>query len=254
MALLVFICKLFSMNIYKTFRLTGMVKKLFPISLWFAALVFLTGCASETLFQSNFDSAPINQPPAHTQQVGTVNIDGPAGKVITIASPVTTGGNWVQIIRSSDQQSVSGLQCNFSKFIGAGQYTFSSVLFIPTGSGLATIQFEAFDQPVGTYTNFLHLDFTQDNMVRLDDNDSIKFGSFPRDQAFIVQVTLNINTTAPTAQIVLSGAGATGSHNYSILRAFIGLAQQFGAVRLWMGFPWTGSFDASTIVVTHQTN
>jgi hypothetical protein len=32
------------------------------------------------------------------------------------------------------------------------------------------------------------------------------------------------------------------------------MAQQFGAVRVWMGFPWTGSFDSTEITVTHQTN
>jgi len=38
----------------------------------FAAL--LSACASQTLFQSNFDPTPIGQPPAHTQQVGTADV------------------------------------------------------------------------------------------------------------------------------------------------------------------------------------
>ncbi|HTQ28590.1 MAG TPA: hypothetical protein VMI35_10695 [Puia sp.] len=218
------------------------------------AILMLAGCSSQTLFQSNFDSAAIGQPPSHGQQVGTVNTDGPAGSVTTVASPVTTGGNFVQVSRNANATSVSGLQCNFSKFAGVGQYTFSAVMYIPAGSGLATIQFETFNQPVSTYTNFLHLDFTEDNMVRLDDMDSTKFGSFPRGQVFIVQVTLNINATAPTAHIVLSGAGASGARDYKIIPALIGMAQQFGAVRLWMGFPWTGSFDTNTIVVTYQSS
>ena len=220
----------------------------------FLSILSLTGCSSETLFQSNFGSVAAGQPPAHVQQVGTVNIDAPAGNVITVGSPVNSGGNFVQVIRSSGQQSVSGIQCNFSKFIGVGQYSFSAILFIPAGTGLVTIQFEPFNQPVGTLTNFLHLDFTQDNMVRLDDNDASKFGSWPRGQVFIVQVTLNINATTPTAHIVLSGAGASGTKDYNILAPFIPIAQQFGAVRFWIGFPWNGSADINTIVVTHPTS
>jgi len=217
------------------------------------ALLF-TGCSSETIFQSNFDATTVGQPPAHNQQVGTVNIDGPVENVKVVTSPVGSSGKWVQIIRTNGQQSVTGLQCNNSKFIGDGEYVFSTVLFIPSGSGLVTIQFEPFGQSVSTLTSFLHLDFTEDNHVRLDDNDATKFGLFPRNQAFIVQVTLNINATAPTAHIVLSGADASGETDYTILSPFRTMAHQFGAVRLWMGFPWTGSFDATTIVVTHKTN
>lgn len=222
---------------------------------WVSVLMFfLTSCSNETLFKSDFDSTPVNDPPAHTQPIGTINIDGPGGAVKVVASPIDASGRWVQVTRANGQQSVSGVQCNFSKFIGDGKYTFSSLMFIPTGSGLVTIQFEPFGQPVGTLTNFLHIDFTQDNKVRIDDNDDTKFGEFPRNQSFIVQVTLDINATEPKVNIVLSGAGASGEKDYSILPPFRTLAHQFGAVRLWMGFPWTGSFDANTIVVTHQTN
>ena len=221
---------------------------------WVSAAILFTSCSNETLFQSNFDSTPVNDPPAHNQQVGTINIDGPSGAAKIIASPIDASGRWVQVTRANGQQSVSGIQCNFSKFIGDGKYTFSSLLFIPSGSGLVTIQFEPFGQPVGTYLNFLHIDFTQDNKVRIDDNDDTKFGSFPHNQSFIVQVTLDINATEPKVNIVLSGAGASGEKDYTIAAPFRTLAHQFGAVRLWMGFPWTGNFAANTIVVTHQLN
>lgn len=241
----------------KAYALPKGAKQVFNTNLFvllsFVVILFAS-CSNETIFQSNFDSTPVNDPPVHTQQVGTVKIDGPAGNVKVVASPIESSGRWVQIARSNGQQSVSGLQCNFSKFIGDGEYTFSSVLFIPSGSGLVTIQFETFGQPISTYTSFLHLDFTQDNKVRLDDNEDTKFGSFPRNQSFIVQVTLDINATQPKVHIVLSGAGTSGEKDYNILSPFFTLAHQFGAVRLWMGFPWTGSFDATTIVVTHKTS
>jgi hypothetical protein len=214
--------------------------------------VLAAGCSSETLFQSNFDSTPDNQPPAHMQSVGTASVDGPPGSVIVVPPPVTPSGKWVQIARAGAQSPVAGLQGNFSEFRGDGDYTFSATLFLPAGSGIATIQFEPFSQPASTLTNFLHIDFTQDNRVRIDDDENTKFGVFPRGQPFIVQVTLAINA-APSAHIVLSGAGASGQADRNIAAPFRTLARQFGAVRAWMGFPWVGSFQVTNIAVTRRT-
>jgi hypothetical protein len=236
-------------------RICTATKKLIFGSVLLIAMMLLASCSSkETLFKSNFDSTPINQPPTHVQEVGTVNIHGPVGSVKVVEPPVTPSGKWVQVSRPNDPTVVAGMQCNFSDFRGDGNYTFSATLFIPTGSGIATIQFEPFNQPVGTLTSFLHLDFTQDNRIRIDDKDDTKFGTFPRNQPFIVQVTLNINASSATTHILLSGAGASGEADYSIIPALHSMAREFGAVRLWMGFPHTGTFDATNIVVTRKTD
>jgi hypothetical protein len=222
----------------------------------FLAIILLASCETETLFKSDFDPTAVNQPPAPAQAVGTVNVGGLSDSVVVIASPVTTGGKWVKISRTADPTTITVMQCNLTKSAGAGLYNFSAIMFIPTGNtGPASLQFEQFGQSIGNLASFLHLDFGNDNMIRLDDNDATKFGHFPRDSAFIVQVTLNINATAtPTAHIVLAGAGASGVVDYNILPPFIGMARQFGAVRLWMGLPWVGSFDATTILVTRRNN
>lgn len=218
-----------------------------------AALLLLTGCATETLFRSNFDPTPVGQPPATVQDVGTANIDGPPGSVIVIAPPVSPSGKWVQISRPNGP-AVAGFQGKFSQFRGESVYTFSATMFMASGSGVATIQFEAFTNPVSSLQAFLHLDFTQDNRVRIDDDEGTKFGSFPRDQPFIVQVTLNINASASTAHIVLSGAGASGDRNYTVIPPLQNLSRQFGAIRVWQGFPHTGAFDATNIAVTRRTD
>ncbi len=219
-----------------------------------AVLILFTGCARETLFKSNFDQTPIGQPPSHAQAVGTANVDGPAGSVVVVAPPVTASGKWVQISQPGEPQFVASLQGILAQVRGDGTYTFSTILFIPSGSGPATIRFESQevvspDLP----TVFLHLDFMPDNRVRIDDDPGTLFGTFPRDQVFIVQVTLNINASAATAHTVLSGAGASGQADYTIISALRPVARQFGAIRLMMGFPSTGRFDATTIVVTRNT-
>jgi hypothetical protein len=216
-----------------------------------AALLVFTGCATETLFRSNFDPTPVGQPPATVQDVGTANIDGPPGSVIVIAPPVLPSGKWVQISRPNGP-AVAGFQGKFSQFRGDGVYTFSATMFMASGSGVATIQFETFTSSVSSPQAFLHLDFMQDNQVRIDDNEGAKFGSFPRNQPFIVQVNLNINASASTAHIVLSGAGASGERDYSIISPLQNLSRQFGAVRVWQGFPHTGAFDATIIAVTRS--
>ncbi len=196
-------------------RISGRPRLLVLLSV--VGAVLLAGCSSETLFQSNFDPTPIGQPPANAQQVGTANVGGDPGSVVVVAAPVAPSGKWVQVSRAGAQSAVSSMQGMFSQFRGDGVYTCSAILYIPSRSGLATVQFETFNQPISNVGSFLHLDFMQDNTVRLDDNDATKFGSFPRDQAFIVQVTLNINTSSQTAHIVLSGAGASGQTDYNIL-------------------------------------
>lgn len=218
-----------------------------------AALLLLTGCATETLFRSNFDPTPVGQPPATVQDVGTANIDGPPGSVIVIAPPVLPSGKWVQISRPNGPL-VAGFQGKFSQFRGDSVYTFSATMFMASGSGVATIQFETFTNPVSSLQAFLHLDFMQDNQVRIDDNEGTKFGSFPRNQPFIVQVTLNINASASTAHIVLSGTGASGERDYTVIPPLQNLSRQFGAVRVWQGFPHTGAFDATIIAVTRRTD
>jgi hypothetical protein len=147
---------------------------------------------------------------------------------------------------------MAALQCKFAQFEGDGTYVFSTFLYMPSGTGAATVQFEPFDQPIGNYGGgFLHLDLMPDNTLRIDDNDATRFGTFPRDQEFVLQVTVKINAT-PTAHILLSGAGASGERDYTILPPYVPLARQYGAMRLWMGVPWTGEFRATNIVVTRN--
>lgn len=223
-----------------------------PSRVMACAVALLLGGCGETLFRSNFDVTPVNQPPATTQDVGTANVDGPPGSVIVIAPPVTPSGKWVQISRPTGP-AVAGLQGKLIKVPADGVYTFSATMFMPAGSGVATIQFEPFlNQPSDLFA-FLHLDFMPNNRVRIDDDDSSEFGSFPRGQPFIVQVTLNINATASKAHIVLSGTTATGEKDVTIKPGGLqAKSREFGGIRIWQGFPHTGAFDATNIAVSRQ--
>jgi hypothetical protein len=229
---------------------------------WLAACVLLSGCGSQTVFQSDFAHLGSPPTPLGSQRVGSILID-PLSDQYSIADP--NGG--LVITRSgfppgrSPIVETAAVQCNFGRdpfsnstapFHGDGTYVFTTFLYMPTGTGAATIQFEPFGQPVRDYgKGFLHLDFLPDNTMRLDDDDGTKFGAFPRDQWFFLQVTLKITAT-PSVHLLLSGAGASGERDYTVRPPFVPLARQFGAVRLWIGAPWNGYFKANTIVATRS--
>ena len=213
-------------------------------------LALLGGCASETLFQSNFDATTVGQPPAATQQVGSGAVDGPPGSVLVIAPPVQPSGHWLQVSRPSGP-AVCGFQGKLVRMPGQGTYTFTATMFMPTNSQTATVQFEPFINSASDLSGFLHLDFTPENNVRIDDNESTRFGQFPRGQPFVVQVTLTIGASS-SAHIILSGADASGDTTYTLPVPFNNRAQQFGAIRVWQGFPHVGAFDVTNIVVSKK--
>jgi hypothetical protein len=216
-----------------------------------ALLMLLSGCASETIFQSNFDATPIGQPPAAAQAVGTGAVDGAPGSVVVIAPPVQPSGHWLQVSRPSGP-AVSGFQGKFADMAGPGTYTFTATMFMPANAQTATVQFEPFGNVASDLSGFLHLDFTPENNVRIDDNESTRFGHFERDQPFVVQVTLTIAPNASSAHILLSGAGGSGDTTYTLPAPFNIRAQQFGAIRVWQGFPHVGGFDTTNVVVTKK--
>ncbi|MFI5006001.1 MAG: hypothetical protein ACHQKZ_01120 [Solirubrobacterales bacterium] len=225
------------------------------ISRWVsvALLLCLPACArDETMFQSDFDATPAGQPPAQAQKVGTVAIDAPApNSVLVVDPPVTPSGRWVKVERLPQPASAS-LQANLTASRGEGRYVFTSTMFMPSGTGIVTIQFERFQQPVGLPEAFLHLDFMPQNDVRIDDQEGSRFGSFERNKPFIVQVELNIGLTSSSAHIALAGAAGKGEADRTIPGPVNILARQFGAVRLWVSFPHVGHFNATNIVVIRK--
>ena len=167
-----------------------------------------------------------------TQGVGTAPVAGPPGSVLVVAAPAGLNSKWLRLRRPNANSGFPEFQAILSQVRGEGRYTFSAIMLMPAGAETVTIQFEQ-QTPSNS---FLHLDLLPDNQVRIDDNETTKFGTFPRDQPFIVQVTLD-TTSTPKAHFVLSGAGASGITDYTIQPSLQEFAHQFGAIRLWIGFP-----------------
>lgn len=216
-----------------------------------AGLCFtLVSCDAVTIFQSSFSSNTVGSPPAHTQATGTVDVSGDPGSVV-ITGPVSgSTGNWAKISRAEELSSISVMQCNLTGPSGQGSYSMLAALFIPTGSGLATVEFASANLGPGPI-GFLHLDFLENNTIRLDDDNSQVFGTFPRDQFFTVAVTLEVTASSTAVHIQLYGTGASGTKDYNVTTP--SLATQFGSVRFWMGYPWIGSFYVTDILVSKKS-
>lgn len=144
------------------------------------------------------------------------------------------------------------MQCDLSQFQGDGSYTLLASLFIPSGSGLATVEFETSAQASPSFFGFTHLDFLQNNTVRINDDNGQTFGTFPRDQFFAIAIRLDLSPTSATAHAELFGTGASGTKDFNVTP--VALARQFGAVKFWMGVPWNGSFQVTDILVTRKTS
>ncbi len=207
-------------------------------------IVFLT--TPKPLFSSNFDPTPDGAPPSTVQAVGTARVEGPTKNVLVVDPPFLHSNKWVQItgLPPTSGQIVSFVGV-LTEVDGEGVYNFSAAVFVPAGSAVASISFET-----TAAQEFMHIDFTPANTVRIDD--LVEFGSFVPNQVFLVQVTLNISSAQSTAHVVVSGGGAAGVRDYTMPPPFHFLSLQFGAIRLWKGFGDTGSFDATNIVVTRE--
>lgn len=227
-----------------------------------AGCLLLSGCASETLFQSSFSSNAVGAPPATNQATGTVTLEGTQGSVEVVGPPTNTTppqptDNWVKISRTAGPGNpVNVMLCHLTPLRGDGTYSLLAVLYIPSGSGLATVEFATSSQAGVPNFGFLHLDFLENNKVRINDDNGKIFGTFTRNQMFTLAATLHITASSATADLqLLGGAAASGSmEGVNIVRPGfpLSLARQFGTVKFYMGADWSGFFDVTDILVTRK--
>ena len=218
------------------------------------ALISLAACGTTTVLHATFDTEPVGGPPAATQPIGTVTTANGAGSVTVAGSPVPgEQSHWARIRHPNQPAPETVLRAQFDAPHGPGKYGLLCVLFIPSGTGVATVQFENFGGSIGSAADFMHLDFMPENNVRINDdpNPSHRFGTFTRDKSFVLSVQIDSTVNPPKATVTLLGAGASGSADVPNLPA---IANQFGAVRVWMGFQFTGTFFVDDILVTRRNS
>ena len=211
--------------------------------------VLITSCG-KTIFYATVDNEPIGGFPNTNQKVGTVKFS--VHDSVRIAKITGLPGKWIKLGRSFPESDVVSLQCKVDTMRGDKAYQFSTYLFLDNQSPTSSISFEAFNQPMSELQGFLHIDLLPDNKLRVNDDANKTFGSFPRNQPFILSVSFNTITNNPTAHISLSGAGASGTFDTPLLNFGPSNYHRFGQVRFWMGWPHIGKFNATNILVKYK--
>jgi len=214
-------------------------------------IVFLT--VPKILFSSNFNSTQDNTPPSPTQAVGTATVEVSRNTVVVVDPFFPHTDKWVQITGAPPDPKTGQLPAfigHLTEVDGLGVYNFSAAIFVPSPSVPSQLDVSSISFATATGQEFMHIDFTQDNKVRIDD--LVVIGSFVRNQVFLLQVTLNIAAAQSTAHVVVSGGGASGDSVYTMPVPFHNISLQFGSIKLWKGFENTGSFDVTDIVVSRE--
>lgn len=226
------------------------MRTILMISALLAALFSLGACQSTTVLLANFNTEAIGAPPAVNQPTGTVAFSDGSGSVRVSSSPTgaTPGNDWLHISHPTQPAPETVMRAQFDSYHGTGKYGLLASLFIPSGTGAVTLTLESFNGTIQSTADFIHFDFMPDNTVRINDVDASRFGSFPRNQAFVVSVQVDNGATPPTATISLLGSGTSGSQTVTLPS----IANQYGAVRFWMGFQWTGDFYVDDIIVSKR--
>jgi hypothetical protein len=197
------------------------------------ALLLLSGCATQTIFQSSFNSNQIGAPPAVNQAVGTITVgSGPAfehaGSVLVVAPQPGDTHNWVQLSTANNSEMGANMTCTSLAVALTNSVSFLANLYIPSGNTTPMV-FLGQITPNGAVTNqILQINFRQDNQVELSTtsptitgivpNVVTNFGTFPRNQTFSIAIVLHITTTKTTGSIRLGGTGASGSVTDTPLR------------------------------------
>jgi hypothetical protein len=239
-----------SLNVTRAW-FTGNLLNFLSVGLVLGLTLILTACNSTTILLVNFNSDTVGSQPSPTQATGTVGLEPGSGTITVVDAPASglTATKWVSISHPTQPTPQTGIKCNVASGGGAGNFGLLASVYIPSGTGVVTVQFER-SGGVNDYAEFLHVDFMPQGDLRINDDPNLRFGQFPRDQSFVLSVNLVITAASATATVSLLGANTSGSRDVNITA--LPIAQQFGAVRFWMGYQWTGTFYVDDIIVSRR--
>jgi len=227
---------------------TGIRKMYLLFCLGMIAML-LYSCESTTVLLANFNLESVGSPPNTAQPTGTLTLNKGSGLITVVTAPpgVTTPNKWALISHPAQPAPETELIGNFTQW-GMGSYGLLCSMNIPSSSGVVSVQFDA----ATGLGSFMHIDFMPEGDLRIDDNESLRFGTYPRGANFVLSVALVITETTATADITLLGDGASGNKLVTVNPALLTVAKQFGKCTFWVGFQHNSSFYVDDILVTRK--
>src|SRR5262249_53742562 len=131
-----------------------------------------------------------------------------------------------------------------------GNYGFLGLFDIPVGDGVVSVEFEGPTQGAQA-ERFLHLDFLQNGTVRFDDDPTATCCHYTIGKVFTLSVAIQVTADSAVAHVsLLVEGGSPGTFDYLIRQP--NFARQFSAFRISMGYPWTGAFVVTDLIVTRH--
>lgn len=230
---------------------SNQIGKKYPIIFIVAVSIsILYSCKSTTVLLANFKNDNIGSPPGANQPTGTVSLNAGSGLITVVASPLASqpSNKWALISHPAQPAPETTLTGRFTQS-GPGKYGMLCSMHIPANAGVVSVQFEAAN-PLGS---FMHLDFMTEGDLRIDDDNTLRFGQFPRDKNFVLSVALEITSSTAKVEFSLLGDGASGNKVVNVKPIFLNVAKQFGAVKFWVGFQHNASVFVDDIVVTRKS-
>lgn len=212
----------------------------------------LGACTTTTLLEVRFDADAPGAPPSTTQALGTVIVEPGAGSVVVVDTPATdvtpASKKWARVSHPTPITPETSMIARMAAPTGNGSFSITTLLYVPTGAAVPTIQLETVPLGQGA-ASFLHVDLLADGSLRIDDG-AATFGHYPHDRPFLLSIELEIADAGATARVTPVGAETSGSAEVPISAP--SLARLFGAVRLWMGYQFGGTYFADDLVVVKR--
>lgn len=204
---------------------------------------------TQNVLQLDFNADTLGSPPAVAQTIGSVNfftVSGTQGiSVADAPAPEPPGNKWVSI-RSN---TLTGTFVN--GFGGLGTYNLLANLYIPRGNGVITVKFQP-DTSASAGGRFFLIEFMPEGNMRAgsgDINESGRFGQYPRENAFLLSVKLEITKFSTNIEVKLFGKGTSGTGKFVVNAALIATAQRFSHVSFGMPTVSGATFFVDNVIV-----
>lgn len=154
-------------------------------------------CNSDLLLRARFNGEAAGQPPAMKQEAGTVKVVGNDDSVQVVASPPAvspTSQGWARI-----EGAEASLIVQCTRTFGVGRWDIVASVYIPSGTGTATMRLEALVPETSGADYLTRLDFLPDGKVYADDQKTA-VDEFPHDRPFLVLIRLIASQSANGAE------------------------------------------------------
>jgi hypothetical protein len=214
-------------------------------------LIFLYGCGADVVYRDNFDSTPIGEPP-EPPQIGRSSV---SGDVLIAENPINdiSSDRWLQLKRVDPVGTFAEYVATLEEPVTT-RGNVALVGYIPSFAPITmTVYFDTPD--FAPSLTLIHIDLLPNGNIRI--NDSTVEGTYEFDTSIAFLVGFDLDTSPPTATLLVKGGAEDANATIEIPTASAGFG--LGRVRiLTPPFPFEdndnlqGRFFIDDVIATRQ--